>query len=296
MKILLFGKNGQVGWEMQRALVPFGRITALDRHSAEYCGDFTKPSEIAETVKRISPDIIINCAAYTSVDGAENERKTAMLVNYYSVEAIAKSACLCGALLVHYSTDYVFDGRGDHWWKEDDRTAPLNFYGESKLAGEQAVLTYAQNYLIFRTSWVYASRGNNFIKTIIRLAGQRKHLNVINDQYGVPVGAELIADYTAYALRNTLASPQLSGIYHLVASGITTWYDYAVTIISQLRARGLPVMATDINAVPGSAFPTPACRPANSRLCTEKFRQNFFVNLPDWRHGVVRVIDELYCN
>ena len=193
MNILLFGKTGQVGWELQRALAPLGNLIALDVHSTDYCGDFSNPEGVAETVKKIRPDVIVNAAAHTAVDKAESEPEFAQLLNATSVEAIAKAANEVGAWVIHYSTDYVFPGTGEIPWQETDATAPLNVYGETKLAGEKALQKHCAKHIIFRTSWVYAGKGNNFAKTMLRLAKEREELAVINDQFGAPTGAELLA-------------------------------------------------------------------------------------------------------
>ncbi|HDS4327213.1 TPA: dTDP-4-dehydrorhamnose reductase [Escherichia coli] len=230
MNILLFGKTGQVGWELQRALAPLGNLIALDVHSTDYCGDFSNPEGVAETVRSIRPDIIVNAAAHTAVDKAESEPEFAQLLNATSVEAIAKAANEVGAWVIHYSTDYVFPGTGEIPWQEEDATAPLNVYGETKLAGEKALQEHCAKHLIFRTSWVYAGKGNNFAKTMLRLAKEREELAVINDQFGAPTGAELLADCTAHAIRVALNKPEVAGLYHLVASGTTTWHDYAALV------------------------------------------------------------------
>ena len=292
MNILLFGKNGQVGWELQRALAPLGKLTVVDRQSTDYCGDFENPAGIAETVRKLNPDVIVNATAYTAVDKAETEQDKAHVVNATSIEALAQAAEEIGAWLVHYSTDYVFDGSGDRPWREDDATAPLNVYGQSKLEGEQAIVRHMSRYLIFRTSWVYAAKGNNFAKTMLKLAKDRDSLSVINDQFGAPTGAELIADCTAHAIRVALKSNNLAGIYHLIASGETTWHAYASKVIEFAKAHGVELQVQAINAVPTSAFPTPAKRPVNSRLNTEKFQQAFGLNLPDWTVGVERMLLE----
>ncbi|WP_336280256.1 dTDP-4-dehydrorhamnose reductase [Cronobacter dublinensis] len=294
MNILLFGKNGQVGWELQRALAPLGNLIALDFNSEDYCGDFSKPEGVAETVRRIRPDVIVNAAAHTAVDKAESERDFAQLLNATSVEAIAKEAAKINAWVIHYSTDYVFPGTGETPWLEDDTTAPLNVYGETKLAGEQAVQNFCQNHLIFRTSWVYAGKGNNFAKTMLRLAKERETLSVINDQFGAPTGAELLADCTAHAIRVALAKPDVAGLYHLVASGVTTWYDFAALVFDEARKRGITLKLTDLHPVATSAYPTPARRPQNSRLNTTKFQQQFGLVLPQWDVGVKRMLEEWF--
>ncbi|ELY6383308.1 dTDP-4-dehydrorhamnose reductase [Cronobacter sakazakii] len=294
MNILLFGKNGQVGWELQRALAPLGNLISLDFNSEDYCGDFSNPEGVAETVRRIKPDVIVNAAAHTAVDKAESEREFAQLLNATSVEAIAREAAKINAWLIHYSTDYVFPGTGETPWCESDATAPLNVYGETKLAGEQAVQRFCPNHLIFRTSWVYAGKGNNFAKTMLRLAKERESLSVINDQYGAPTGAELLADCTAHAIRVALTKPDVAGLYHLVASGVTTWYDFAAQVFDQARKAGITLKLTDLQPVPTSAYPTPACRPQNSRLNTMKFQQQFGLVLPQWDMGVKRMLEEWF--
>ncbi|MDI7596430.1 dTDP-4-dehydrorhamnose reductase [Cronobacter sakazakii] len=294
MNILLFGKNGQVGWELQRALAPLGNLISLDFNSEDYCGDFSNPEGVAETVRRIKPDVIVNAAAHTAVDKAESEREFAQLLNATSVEAIAREAAKINAWLIHYSTDYVFPGTGETPWCESDATAPLNVYGETKLAGEQAVQRFCPNHLIFRTSWVYAGKGNNFAKTMLRLAKERESLSVINDQYGAPTGAELLADCTAHAIRVALTKPDVAGLYHLVASGVTTWYDFAALVFDQARKAGITLKLTDLQPVPTSAYPTPACRPQNSHLNTMKFQQQFGLVLPQWDMGVKRMLEEWF--
>ncbi len=294
MDILLFGKTGQVGWELQRALAPLGNVIALDVHSKEYCGDFSNPEGIAETVRRIKPDVIVNAAAHTAVDKAESEPDFAQLLNATSVEAIAKEAALIGAWLVHYSTDYVFPGDGDKPWSEDDATGPLNTYGETKLAGEIAVQKHCPKHLIFRTSWVYAGKGNNFAKTMLRLAKDREELSIINDQFGAPTGAELLADCTAHAITTAMRKPEVAGLYHLVASGITTWFDFANVVFTEAQSAGYELALKQTHPVATSAYPTPARRPNNSRLDNSKFQQTFDLTLPRWDVGVKRMLAELF--
>ena len=292
MHILLFGKNGQVGWELQRSLAPLGRVTAVDFDSTDYCGDFSNPAGVADTVRLLKPDVIVNAAAHTAVDKAESEREFAELLNATSVAAIAKEAEALGAWLVHYSTDYVFDGSGERPWVESDETAPLTVYGETKLAGEQGAALCARH-LIFRTSWVYAARGANFAKTMLRFGKERSEMSIINDQFGAPTGAELLADCTAHAIRTAQAKPEVAGLYHLIASGTTTWFDYAQLVFAKARAAGVELAVTHVNAVPTSAFPTPAKRPHNSRLDTTKFQRTFNLRLPDWTVGVERMLTEI---
>lgn len=292
MNILLFGKNGQVGWELQRALAPLGNLIVVDRHSSDFCGDFENPQGIAETVRKLKPAVIVNATAYTAVDKAESEQDKARLVNATSIEALAQAAEEIGAWLIHYSTDYVFDGSGEQAWLEDDATAPLNVYGQTKLEGEQAIARCMTRYLIFRTSWVYAAKGNNFAKTMLKLAKERETLSVINDQFGAPTGAELIADSTAHAIRRALNDDNVAGTYHLIAAGETTWHAYASKVIEFAKEQGVELKVKVINPVPTSAFPTAAKRPANSRLNTEKFQHTFSLTLPDWTLGVERMLLE----
>ncbi|WBV22796.1 dTDP-4-dehydrorhamnose reductase [Pantoea piersonii] len=292
MNILLFGKNGQVGWELQRALAPLGHLIVVDRHSSDFCGDFENPTGLAETVRRIKPAVVVNATAYTAVDKAESEQDKARLVNATSIEALARVTEEMGAWLIHYSTDYVFDGSGNQPWREEDNTAPLNTYGQTKLEGEQAIVRTMTKYLIFRTSWVYAAKGNNFAKTMLKLAKERDSLAVINDQFGTPTGAELIADCTAHAIRVALNKDNIAGIYHLIASGETTWHAYASKVIEFAKQQGVELSVQVINPVPTSAFPTPAKRPANSRLNIEKFQKTFDLTLPDWTLGVERMLLE----
>ena len=294
MNILLFGKTGQVGWELQRSLAPLGNVTAVDVHSTDYCGDFSKPQDVAETVRRLRPDVVVNAAAHTAVDKAESERDFAQLLNATSVEAIAREAGILGSWLVHYSTDYVFPGSGDKPWRETDEPAPLNVYGETKLAGERAVQQFCPHHLIFRTSWVYAGKGNNFAKTMLKLAKDREELSIIADQYGAPTGAELLADCTAHAIRAALSKPEVAGLYHLVASGTTTWHAFAELVFDEARKAGLPLALKKANPIPTEAYPTPAKRPNNSRLNTEKFQREFNLVLPSWELGVNRMLAEMF--
>jgi dTDP-4-dehydrorhamnose reductase len=296
MKILLLGKNGQVGWELQRSLAPLGEVLALDRHNTSYCGDLSKPEQLAQTVLAYKPDFIVNAAAHTAVDKAESEPELAKVFNVDAPAALAKAAAQVGAWLVHYSTDYVFDGSGTHARQEGEGTGPLSVYGQTKLDGEKAIVTSGCKYLIFRTSWVYAARGGNFAKTMLRLAQEREKLTVINDQHGAPTGADLIADVTAHAMRRVLNTQNISfsGVYHLVASGETTWYGYASYLIAQAKTikPELGWQVSDIASVPTSAFPTPAKRPLNSRLCTHKLQQAFGLVMPPWQQGVDRMLAE----
>ena len=295
MKILLFGKNGQLGWELQRSLAPLGELVALDFDDHGECsGDFTDLSGLAATVRHVAPQIIVNAAAHTAVDKAESEPERARTINALAPSVLAEEAQKLGAWLVHYSTDYVFDGSGHRPWREDDATAPLNVYGQTKREGELAVMRCARH-LLFRTSWVYAARGANFARTMLRLAQEREQLKVIDDQTGAPTGAELLADVTAHALRCALRQPELAGLYHLVAAGETNWCGFARFVLEQAQRRGIALRVSPqaIEAIPTSAYPTPARRPHNSRLDTGKLRQAFGLHLPTWETGVERMLNEI---
>jgi dTDP-4-dehydrorhamnose reductase len=293
MKILLIGKNGQVGWELQRALSTLGEVVAVDYFDKSLCGDLTNLEGIAETVRLVKPDVVVNAAAHTAVDKAESERELSDLLNEKGVEVLAKESAKLGALMVHYSTDYVFDGEGCHYRREDESTGPLNVYGETKRAGEIALEQANPRHLIFRTSWVYATRGANFAKTMLRLAGEKETLSIINDQHGAPTGAELLADCTAIAIREEMGNKAVAGTYHLVASGETSWYGYARFVFDVAKAHGAELIVQEVEGIPTIAYPTLARRPLNSRLSNEKFQQTFGVMLPDWRRGVERVVVEV---
>lgn len=295
MKILLLGKGGQVGWELQRSLQPLGELVALDFDSQDYCGDFTQLSGLANTIQQLKPDVIVNAAAHTAVDKAESEPELARTINALAPAVLASEAAKLGTLLVHYSTDYVFNGAGDVPWREVDATGPLSVYGATKLEGEQSIVASGAKHLIFRTSWVYAARGGNFAKTMLKLAKERDKLTIINDQFGAPTGAELLADVTAMAIRHVILHQKDYGLYHLVASGTTTWFDYASFVIAYARDKGQPIQvaAEAIVPVPTSTFPTPAKRPSNSRLNTQKLQETFGLVLPDWQLGVTRMLDEI---
>lgn len=296
LKILLFGKNGQVGWELQRSLAPLGEITALDREDVDpFSGDLVDPDVLADTIRRVRPDILVNAAAHTAVDQAESEPELARALNATAPGVMAREARACGALFIHYSTDYVFDGSGTTARTEDAPTGPLNVYGQTKLEGEEQVRDQGGAHLIFRTSWLYSARGGNFARTMLKLASERDELRVIDDQHGAPTGADLIADVTAHAIRTVRAQPALCGTYHLVASGETSWFGYARHVIGFARAAGRPlrVELDAIRPVPTSAYVTAAKRPLNSRLATAKLRESFGLELPDWRSGVNRMLSEV---
>ncbi|VVO29582.1 dTDP-4-dehydrorhamnose reductase [Pseudomonas fluorescens] len=294
MKILLLGKSGQVGWELQRSLTPLGRVIALDRGTVgELCGDLTDLVGLRATIRQVKPDIIVNAAAYTAVDKAESEFELANQVNGLACRMMAEEAVNLGAWLIHYSSDYVFDGKGSVPWNELDAVAPLNHYGASKLVGEQAIISSGCKYLIYRTSWVYGAHGNNFATSMLRLARERETLNIVNDQVGAPTGADLIADITALSLQQALRRPELSGLYHLAAGGEVSWYGYAQHVIAFAQAHGEQLAVRSINPVETCAYPTLARRPLNSRLNTKKLRDSFSLHLPDWQGGVTRMLAEV---
>lgn len=297
MKILLLGCNGQVGWELQRSLQPLGEVIACDFDSpADRRADFTQPASVAALVDRVRPQIIVNSAAHTAVDKAESEVELARAINATTVGAIAERAAVLGSLLIHYSTDYVYDGSGSLPREESSPTVPLSVYGRTKLEGEELIRASGCRHVILRTSWVYAARGNNFIKTMLRLAAERETLSVIDDQIGAPTGADLLADVTALMIaRITAGDGYLGGTFHCVAAGETSWFDYARFVIDWARANGqvVNVAPGGLRAVPTSAYPTPAARPLNSRLSTAKLRSTFSLHLPDWRVGVERMLREI---
>jgi dTDP-4-dehydrorhamnose reductase len=296
MKVLLLGKNGQVGWELQRALAPLGELTALDFDTqGPWRADFSQPETLEPMLQALAPQLIVNAAAHTAVDKAESEPELARTLNASAVGVLARAAAKSSAWLVHYSTDYVFDGSGSHARDEGEPTAPLSVYGRTKLEGEELIRSSGCRHLIFRTSWVYAARGGNFARTMLKLAAERDVLNVVGDQIGAPTGAELLADVTVHALRRAMAEPQLAGTYHAVASGETSWFEYARHVIEWARERGHPIqVASDaIRAVPTSAYPTAAQRPLNSRLSTAKLRDTFDLHPPAWQQGVERMLAEV---
>jgi len=295
MRVLLFGRNGQVGWELQRALAPLGELVALATDSPQWPADFRAPERLAETVRALRPGVIVNAAAYTAVDRAESEPELAHSVNAEAPGVLARAAAASGAWLVHYGTDYVFDGSGDTPRDEDAPTAPLSAYGRSKLAGEDAIRASGCRHLILRTSWVYAARGGNFLRTMLRLAAERDSLRVVADQHGAPTGAELLADLTAHALRVLRQRPELGGTYHAAAAGVTSWHEYAQHVIARARERGLPVRVAPDAITPQTSadYPTPARRPLNSRLDCTRLAAAFDLVLPPWQQGVDRAVDEL---
>lgn len=296
MKILLLGKNGQVGWELQRSLATLGEVVALNRQGVDgLSGDISDLQALKQTIRTVRPDVIVNAAAHTAVDKAEQEHALAMRLNAEAPELMAQEAQRLGALLVHYSTDYVFDGSGSAARTESAAPGPLSVYGRSKYLGEQGIAATGCRYLVLRTSWVYAARGGNFAKTMLRLAQERERLTVIDDQWGAPTGADLIADATAHAIRHVSAHEADCGLYHLVAGGATNWHAYASHVIeSGKRLRpDLAWKVQEIAPVPTSAFPTPAQRPLNSRLDTSKLRSAMHLHLPAWQQGVDRMLQEI---
>ena len=296
MKILLFGKNGQVGSALAPVLAARGEVIALGRDSlGGLSGDLSEPRRIVETIRRVTPDLVVNAAAYTTVDRAEEESTLAHTINAEAPTAMARACRESGALLVHYSTDYVFGGGGTRPWREDDPVAPVNAYGRAKLAGEEGVIASGCRQLIFRTSWVYSAGGNNFLKTMLRLSAERDKLQVIDDQWGAPTGATLIAEVTAKAIDVASGSAAMHGIYHLAPAGETTWYRYARFLIQRARNVGWPVIVSPDDIVPigTEAFSTPAKRPLNSRLDCHRLEQSLGMRMPDWREGVAAVVDEI---
>ena len=291
MKIVLLGKNGQVGHELQRILLPLGHVIALGREEA----DLSSRPQLQGVLARHTPDIIVNAAAYNAVDKAESDEATAFRINAEAVGLMAEHARQSGALLVHYSTDYVFDGEASAPYAETDATNPLSAYGRSKRAGEQAIEQSGCRALIFRTSWVFSAHGGNFIKTILRLAKEREHFNVVADQYGAPTSAELIADVTALAIAGYRSHALMSGIYHLTAAGETSWHGLACHVVNRALANGatLKLNAEQIHAIPTEAYPLPAKRPKNSRMDTTALSNALGLYLPNWNIHVDRVVDQL---
>ena len=292
MKILLLGRNGQLGWELQRSLSVVGEVVALDRHNG---GDLSHAETLLATVQAVAPQVIVNAAAYTAVDKAESDAEAARAINAHAPALLAIEAKRTGTLLLHYSTDYVFDGSGDRPRDEEAAIAPLSVYGVTKAEGEDAIRASGCQHLILRTSWVYAARGGNFAKTMLRLAREREQLKVIADQIGAPTGADLLADLSAHMVRAARANPALAGTYHAVAGGETSWHAYARHVIEFARGRGVDIkVAPDqILAIPTTDYPTPATRPLNSRLSTAKLQQRFGLRLPTWQQGVDRMLEEI---
>jgi len=292
MKLLLLGPEGQVGWELQRSLAPLGEVLVASRGTG---GDLADLAALRATVRRLRPDAIINAAAYTAVDAAEAAREVAGRINAEAPGALGEEAASLGELLIHYSTDYVFDGSGARPWQETDRTAPLNAYGATKCEGEERIRASGCRHLILRTSWVYASRGKNFVRTMLRLGAERESLSVVDDQTGAPTGADLIADVTAQLLPAALARPATLGTYHLAAAGETSWCGFARHIFAVAREAGFPLRMAPEGLRPCATadYPTPARRPLNSRLCTDRLEATFGLAMPAWQSGVTRAVREL---
>ena len=298
MKILLLGRNGQLGWELQRSLAPLGEVIALASRTQDnpnqWCGDLTDLEGLRQTVRAVAPDLVVNAAAYTAVDKAQTEPDKANAVNALAPALLAEETLRLGAWLAHYSTDYVFDGSGETPWRESDSCAPLSVYGASKRQGE---LEIARNpkHLILRTSWVYAARGSNFAKTMLRLGAEREELRVIDDQIGAPTGAELLADASAQALRQAMAQPALAGLYHCAAAGQTSWHGYAQFVLQEAHRLGMPLKVSPERVLPikSAQYPVAAPRPLNSRLDCRRFGEIFSIHLPFWQLGVRRILQEI---
>lgn len=284
-RILLTGIHGQVGRELQRALQPLGEVIALDRAAL----DLAQPERIRCVVREIQPDILVNPAAYTAVDQAESEAELALAINGAAPGILAEEAKRLDALLVHYSTDYVFDGAKPAPYREDDPVGPINSYGRSKLAGERAIEAAGCRHLIFRTCWVYGLRGRNFLRTMLRLAAERDELAVVADQLGAPTWARLIAEATALALARHAGQ---QGIYHLAAAGATSWHGFAAAIVDRAYRTGLLAKAPPVRRLASAEYPTPARRPTNSRLDCARLEQDFGLRLPDWETQLQLCLDD----
>ena len=296
MRLLLFGANGQVGWKLQQYLTPLGEIKVCDKSNA----NFNNLLELKNIIRKFAPDIIINAAAFTNVDEAEDAEEISFQINAKAVGLLAYEAKLLDAWLIHYSTDYVFDGMQSEPYEEDDQTNPQTIYGKSKLQGEQLITESQCKHLILRTSWLYSIRGRNFLKTIINLAKEKNELRIVSDQIGAPTSAELVANITSMCIlriiQNKLASKNISGIYHLTASGSTSWYAFAEYFLTEAESLGevFQVKPTEIIAINSSELILPAKRPLNSMLNTGKLSRTFNLYLPSWQNLVGKVIKELY--
>lgn len=293
MKVLLLGKNGQVGWELNRVLPPLGEVIALGREGA----DLSNPESLRKVVRNIHPDVIINAAAYTAVDKAEKEEDLAAAINGVAPGVLAEETKNIDALLVHYSTDYVFDGKKETPYVETDEPNPINVYGRTKFAGERAIQSSGCDYIIFRASWVYSNRGNNFFLTMLKLAKERDELSVVSDQVGSPTSARLIAEATLHCLRQVIREKQdgvfSSGLYHLAASGYTSWNGFAKEIIdSEGKRMNLGLTSEDVKEIATSDYPTTATRPLNSRLDLTKLKSVFGVEIPTWRQALSQTLKD----
>jgi len=297
-RVLLLGANGQLGFTLGSALIALGEVKALNRSEVDFSNAFALRETLLPVIKKFQPHVIVNAAAYTAVDKAQTEQTIALQVNAQSVGVLAELAQSVNAVLVHYSTDYVFDGAGDRPWLESDQTNPLSVYGQSKWLGECAVRQHCRKHLILRTSWVVGAHGNNFLKTMLRLASERDGLRVVADQIGAPTSTDVLAKVTANLLQTMLPAAKDDarfGTYHLAASGETTWHAYAQYILAGALKRSvhLTCKPESIEPIPTHAYPLPAPRPANSRLNTEKIRSDFGVELPAWQVGVDAILDAL---
>ena len=295
MKVLLFGKNGQLGRELQRALRSLGEVIAVETQSVEFCGDLGNLSGIADTVRAVRPDVVVNAAAWTDVDQAETQSERAHLVNALAPGVLAQACSSVNAWCVHYSSDYVFDGSGNRPWRETDVPDPLNTYGRTKLEGDILVAEHCARHLIIRTSWLYSAHGGNFAKSILQRARKNRVLQVVDDQTGAPTGADLVADVTVRAIEKAVMHPELQGLYHLAAGGEVTRHGYARFLIDRALAGGweLEASAESVQAISSNADANVARRPPNSRLNTEKLQSAFGIVLPDWTVGVERLIGAL---
>lgn len=294
MKILLFGKNGQVGWELNRTLQPLGEIVALGRVGA----DFSNPESLRDVVRKIKPDVIVNAVAYTAVDKAETEEELAEIINGVAPAVLAEEAFKINALLVHYSTDYVFDGTKLSPYVETDEPNPVNAYGRTKLFGEKVIQASGCDYLIYRTSWVYSSRGHNFLLTILKLAKERDELSIVSDQIGSPTSARLIAETTLISLQQSIKERMLdeysSNLYHLTTSGVTSWHGFADAIVNIANHKlNLEIKTKNIKAIPAVEYPTPAQRPMNSQLLMQELESAFDVKMPGWKNTLELCLEEV---
>jgi dTDP-4-dehydrorhamnose reductase len=293
VRLLVTGANGQVGWELRRSLTPLGEVTALDRNQC----DLSRPERLPDIVRGAKPDVIVNAAAYTAVDKAEQEEPLATLVNGAAVGVLAEEARKAGSLLMHYSTDYVFDGEKPSPYTEDDTPHPINAYGRSKLAGETALRQAGGDHVILRTSWIYAARGRNFVHTILRLAKERDELRIVDDQIGAPTWARDIAEATAQVVRAARGDQARGafapGIFNLSAAGATSWHGFAGAILDEATRAGLLTRVPRLTPIASKGYPTPAARPKNSRLSGERLKARFGITLPDWRASLSRCIAEM---
>lgn len=294
LRFFITGANGQLGFELQRALAPLGDVAACGRDAC----DLSNPDSIRSAIRAAKPDVLFSAGAYTAVDKAESEPDLACAVNATAPGILGEEAAKLGALVIHYSTDYVFDGTKLSAYSEEDATNPLGVYGKTKLEGEKSLAASGAAHLIFRTSWVFGAHGKNFLKTILRLASTRDELRIVADQFGAPTGAALLADASAHIAARYRRDGRENfplGLYHLTASGETSWHSFARHIVARAVAANSPIQATPERILPIATpeYPTPAARPANSRLNTSKFRNAFGLHLPDWSHGVDQVLDVL---